>query len=758
MSPDSPATHSEPLRLYRVLLAVGGMLLIGFGLLYRFSDPGIVDPLAERTTLGLAGVLVVGLTFTSEWLRARALLFVYGMFYAISAWQIYVAYLNDFSISSALGILLVYFGCSAGMRTPRQLAGYSAAFVGAVALAAFAVAEPQVPRLTFLATLGALAVLGTFVLRARLGVVKRLDSAREEALAAARAKSEFLATMSHEIRTPMNGVIGMADLLATTRLTTEQQDYVDTIRASGDTLLAIINDVLDFSKIEAGRLELERAPFALRDGIDSALDLMAGRAAEKKLELVLRVAPDVPDAFVGDPTRLRQILLNLLSNAVKFTDRGEVVVDVSRGGPDQRGQTPLVVRVSDTGIGIPADRMPGLFDSFSQVDSSTTRRYGGTGLGLAISRRLADLMGGTLDVESVVGEGSTFTLRIDLELGTPEADLPRLDTDVLLVDDHAMAREALADTLRAAGARVTAVATAEEALGHLDAGAAIGAAILDLDLGGSHLAASREGATLAKALRQRLPEPAARAAGARRRSRARAGALRRRPLAPAAPLAPDRPAPAPHQRRVSRRPAPRRRPRASGGRPRHPPRRGQPRQPEGGAGAAPPPGRHRRRGAERPRGAGEDARPRLRHRAHGRADARDGRPRSHPPPPGRARPPAVRPGAHGQRPGGRCRGVPRSRHGRLPLEARPPRPPRRRLRPLHGPASRHRRAPPPGPLAATPRRTCWHGSARRPAWPTSTSPPTFSRPSSAPSGNWQTALRTRPSARTVPRWPTSRTR
>ncbi|HIG74779.1 MAG TPA: sensor histidine kinase [Bacteroidetes bacterium] len=500
----APPPSSDPLKLYRVLLAVGGVVLVGFGALYRLAEPGIVDPLAERLALGLAAVLLVALTFTSEWVRARALRFVYGLFYAISAWQIYVGYLNDFSISSVLGILLVYFGCSAGMRTTRQLAGYSVAFVAGAALAAFAVETPLVPRATFLATLSALAVLGTYLLRARLAVVEHLEAAREDALAAARAKSDFLATMSHEIRTPMNGVIGMADLLAGTRLTAEQQDYVDTIRASSDTLLAIINDVLDVSKIEAGRLRLEHAPFHLREGLDNALDLVAQRAAEKGLELVCRVSPRVPDVLVGDPTRLRQILLNLLSNAVKFTDAGEIVVDVSREGPILHDRATLVLRVSDTGIGIPSDRLDALFESFAQMDSSTTRRYGGTGLGLAISRKLAELMDGTLTAESALGEGSTFTLRIELDVAAAQPDTAPLDADVLIVDAHTASREALAETAAHLGARVAALDTPEAAVGHLDTGAPADAALIAL--GQVRLGGEREGVSLARELRRQRPD------------------------------------------------------------------------------------------------------------------------------------------------------------------------------------------------------------------------------------------------------------
>lgn len=355
-----------------------------------------------------------------------------------------------------------------------------------------------------LATVGILLVLGLGVfipidiiirqmIKRLQGKTREIDAALTKAKLGDKAKSEFLATMSHEIRTPMNGVLGMAELLTRTELDTRQRTFTDVILKSGNALLEIINDILDFSKIDAGQLTLSPKPFNLVDTTEDVATLMSSRVVEKDIELVVRIAPGLPDKLIGDPGRIRQILTNLVGNAVKFTEHGHVMVDINWRKVDpvnEADRLAISIDVRDTGVGIPADKQDTIFEKFSQVDGSSTRKHEGTGLGLAIATRLVELMGGKIKLESEVGVGSTFSFTIEMDVDGQISAVTDAPSDllpgrrVLVVDDNAINRMILTEQIRDWGFDCVAVEGGEiglDLLRHARSSLGIGIDLVVLD-------------------------------------------------------------------------------------------------------------------------------------------------------------------------------------------------------------------------------------------------------------------------------------
>jgi len=435
------AAEEKALAINRALAFAAGSIILVFGFVRMLTPDGPGDPLWARLLVGGAALGYGMLSYVDSPVRRRPRQTMALLLVLVSVFVVYLTFLDGFSHNSGYALLMVMFGCSMAFGTRRYLGLYLGGMIllsGALLLTA---RMPEIDPLFFCSTMVSVALLTYVVQISRLNAERELIAAKEVAERSVAARSQFLANMSHEIRTPMNGVIGMASLLEATDLDDSQREYLRTIRSSGNALLALINDILDFSKIDAGRVVIEQQPIDPVECFEGAVEVVAQAAWQKGLELVLDVAPTVPQQLEGDAIRLRQVLLNLVNNAIKFTERGEVVVSLA--GTLRDGRFELCCTVRDTGIGIPENRLESLFEEFTQADASTTRKYGGTGLGLTISRQLVELMGGRLTVSSREGKGSTFRftlpLRVLAEAGPPTS----MHRQVLVVEPNAAAARAL---------------------------------------------------------------------------------------------------------------------------------------------------------------------------------------------------------------------------------------------------------------------------------------------------------------------------
>jgi signal transduction histidine kinase/CheY-like chemotaxis protein len=451
------------------IVQVGALFVSIFQIAFLFHDYRIATP--EVIYLHLVNIAIALSGFGATLLPFGR---VYGR--AISFWGLAALMLSMLRICTLTGnndwfyISLALFTMGASALMPWEISWQSA--LNAVALITAIVQSHLVsdPNSTLHWLLVALS-LGIAQTATMLGQVYRrqVEDARVDALAASKAKSEFLSSMSHEIRTPMNAVLGMADLLLDTETSVEQRRYLDVMIANGNSLLELINGILDLARIESGRLQIEKSEFDLTEVIDNTISTFGVAAHTKGLELIARIAPGVPERLIGDPLRLRQVLINLIGNAVKFTSEGQIVLEISRD-PESTEPGDLRLAISDTGIGIPASKLNTIFASFTQADSSTTRQYGGTGLGLAIVKRLVGLMGGRIWVESVVNEGSTFYFTVKFGVAarviSPALHLPisLKNHRVLVVDDNLMNRLILREMISHCGAEVTEAASGADTL------------------------------------------------------------------------------------------------------------------------------------------------------------------------------------------------------------------------------------------------------------------------------------------------------